>query len=163
MNNKIWSYVSVARTNQTTNIKWWNSLVFRVLQNSYPYLCSFRESIFTSVKLRPTMVPTRTDDWYIIFVLLFAIRQWMHCTRDNQHHSASHRMRTICFASQFIYKRVRGNAKIIITETSCSTEKNCYPIKVIHKEYSRFLNQFFPNPCLYYELNMIMHTSYINI
>ena len=36
-------------------------------------------------------------------------------------------------------------------------------IKVIHKEYSRFLNQLFPTPCLYYELNMIIHTSYINI
>ena len=36
-------------------------------------------------------------------------------------------------------------------------------IKVIHKEYSRFLNQFFPTPWLYYELNMIIHTSCINI
>ena len=36
-------------------------------------------------------------------------------------------------------------------------------IKVIHKEYSRFFNQFFPTPCLYHELNMIIHTSYINI
>ena len=35
--------------------------------------------------------------------------------------------------------------------------------KVIHKEYSRFLNQFPPTPCLYRELNMIIHTSYINI
>ena len=36
-------------------------------------------------------------------------------------------------------------------------------IKVIHKEYSRFLNQFFPTPCSYHELNMIIYTSYINI
>ena len=36
-------------------------------------------------------------------------------------------------------------------------------LKVIHKEYSRFLNQFFPTPCLYHELNLIIHTSYINI
>ena len=36
-------------------------------------------------------------------------------------------------------------------------------VKVIHKEYSRFLNKFFPTPCLYHELNMIIHTSYINI
>ena len=36
-------------------------------------------------------------------------------------------------------------------------------VKVIPKEYSRFLNQFFPTPCLYHELNMIIHTSYINI
>ena len=35
--------------------------------------------------------------------------------------------------------------------------------KVIHKEYSRFLNQFFPTPCSYHELNMIIYTSYINI
>ena len=35
--------------------------------------------------------------------------------------------------------------------------------KVIHKEYSRFLNQFFPTPCLYHKLNMIIYTSYINI
>ena len=36
-------------------------------------------------------------------------------------------------------------------------------IKVIHKEYSRFLNQFFPTPCLYHKLNMIIYTSYIII
>ena len=36
-------------------------------------------------------------------------------------------------------------------------------VKVIHKEYSRFLNQFFPTPCLYHILNMIIYTSYINI
>ena len=36
-------------------------------------------------------------------------------------------------------------------------------VKVIHKENSRFLNRVFPIPCLYYELNMIIHTRYINI
>ena len=36
-------------------------------------------------------------------------------------------------------------------------------IKVIHKEYSRFLKQFFPTLCLYHELNIIIYTSYINI
>ena len=36
-------------------------------------------------------------------------------------------------------------------------------LKVIHKEDSRFLNQFYPTPCLYHELNMIIHTSYISI
>ena len=35
--------------------------------------------------------------------------------------------------------------------------------KVIHKENSRFLDQFFPTPCLYHELNMIIRTRYINI
>ena len=35
--------------------------------------------------------------------------------------------------------------------------------KVIHKEYSRFLNQFFLTPCLYHQLSIIIHTSYINI
>ena len=32
-----------------------------------------------------------------------------------------------------------------------------------YKGYSRFLNQFFPTPHLYHELNMIIYTSYINI
>ena len=36
-------------------------------------------------------------------------------------------------------------------------------LKVIHKENSRFLKRFFPSPCLYHELNMIIHTRYINI
>ena len=36
-------------------------------------------------------------------------------------------------------------------------------VKVIHKENSRFLNRFFPIPCLYHELSMIIHTRYINI
>ena len=36
-------------------------------------------------------------------------------------------------------------------------------VKLIHKEYSRLLNQFFPIPRLYHELNMIIHTSCINI
>ena len=36
-------------------------------------------------------------------------------------------------------------------------------VKMIHKEYSWFLNQFFPTLCLYHELNMIIHTRYINI
>ena len=31
-------------------------------------------------------------------------------------------------------------------------------LKVIHKENSRFLNRVFPFPCLYHELNMIIHT-----
>ena len=36
-------------------------------------------------------------------------------------------------------------------------------IKVIQKENSIFLNQFFPTPYLYRELiNMIIHTRYIN-
>ena len=36
-------------------------------------------------------------------------------------------------------------------------------IKVIHKEYSIFLNQFFLTPCLYHAINIIIHTSYIRI
>ena len=36
-------------------------------------------------------------------------------------------------------------------------------VKVVHKEFSKFLNQFFPTPCLYHELNMIIHASYINL
>ena len=36
-------------------------------------------------------------------------------------------------------------------------------LEVIHKENSTFLNQFFPTPYLYYELNMIIHTRYIHI
>ena len=32
-------------------------------------------------------------------------------------------------------------------------------IKVIHKENSRFLSRVFPIPCLYHELNMIIHIS----
>ena len=36
-------------------------------------------------------------------------------------------------------------------------------VKVIHKEDSRFFNQFYPTPCLYHELNMIIHKSYITI
>ena len=35
--------------------------------------------------------------------------------------------------------------------------------KVIHKEYSRFLNQFSPPHALYHELHMIVNTSDINI
>ena len=35
--------------------------------------------------------------------------------------------------------------------------------KVIHKENSTFLNRVFPNPYLYHELNMIIHTKYINM
>ena len=44
-----------------------------------------------------------------------------------------------------------------------STITNSLYLKVIHKEYSRFLNQLFPTLCLYHELNMVIHTSYINI
>ena len=36
-------------------------------------------------------------------------------------------------------------------------------VKVIHKEYSRFLNHFSPTPYLYHELKMIIYTSDITI
>ena len=48
----------------------------------------------------------------------------------------------------------------VFANVTCHPE---YVVKVIHKEYSRFLNQFFPTPCSYHELNMIIYTSYINI
>ena len=53
----------------------------------------------------------------------------------------------------------------------CDNIKSCTCISfchdehqnVIHKEYSRFLNQFSPPHALYHELNMIVYTSDINI
>ena len=40
-----------------------------------------------------------------------------------------------------------------------AVKSECTYVKEIHEEYSIFLNQFFPTPCLYHELNKIIHTS----
>ena len=61
------------------------------------------------------------------------------------------------------WKQTRDNTFIPGPKCACHILKCVCSFKVIHKEYSRFLNQFFPTPHLYHELNMIIYTSYINI
>ena len=71
-----------------------------------------------------------------------------HTHKHTQTHTPPTHTRTACYTIRLanLILRLENGRCVFIT------------LKVIHKEYSRVLNQFFPNPCLCHELNMIIHT-----
>ena len=129
----------ISYTGKMTSLYWFSPLTLISYYNSFMIWRKMYHCLLTYLK-----------QYFLNFVKIFYV--------------FTYNINTVKKCSQYFY-RVNGLVDPIMARihTLIKQSRVSLSVKVIHKEYSRFLNQFFPTPCLYHKLKMIIHTSYINI